>query len=51
MYLLPDLKHKGVKKVIVNQEVIDKGATPDLVYEGEAEAKPKRKTSSKKAAS
>ena len=51
MYLLPDLKHKGLKKVIVNQEVIDKGATPDLVYEGEAEAKPKRKTSSKKAAS
>ena len=51
MYVLPDLKHKGVKKVIVNQEVIDKGATPELVYEGEAEAKPKRKTSSKKAAS
>ena len=51
MYLLPDLKHKGLKKVIVNQEVIDKGATPELVYEGEAEAKPKRKTSSKKAAS
>ena len=42
---------KGLKKVIVNQEVIDKGATPELVYEGEAEAKPKRKTSSKKAAS
>ena len=51
MYVLPDLKHKGLKKVIVNQEVIDKGATPELVYEGEAEAKPKRKTSSKKAAS
>ena len=51
MYVLPDLKHKGVKKVIVNQEVIDKGATPELVYEGEAEAKPKRKTSSKKAVS
>ena len=51
MYVLPDLKHKGLKKVIVNQEVIDKGATPDLVYEGEAEAKPKRKASSKKAAS
>ena len=51
MYLLPDLKHKGLKKVVVNQAVIDEGATPDLVYEGEAEAKPKRKTSSKKAAS
>ena len=51
MYVLPDLKHKGLKKVIVNQEVIDKGVTPELVYEGEAEAKPKRKTSSKKAAS
>ena len=51
MYVLPDLKHQGLKKVIVNQEVIDKGATPELVYEGEAEAKPKRKTSSKKAAS
>ena len=51
MYVLPDLKHKGLKKVIVNQEVIDKGATPELVYEGEAEAQPKRKTSSKKAAS
>ncbi len=51
MYVLPDLKHKGLKKVIVNQEVIDKGATPELVYEGEAEAKPKRKTSSKKATS
>ena len=51
MYLLPDLKHKGLKKVVVNQAVIDEGATPELVYEGEAEAKPKRKTSSKKAAS
>ena len=51
MYLLPDLKHKGLKKVVVNQAVIDEGATPELVYEGEAEAKPKRKASSKKAAS
>lgn len=48
MYQLPDLKQRGLQKVIVTQAVIDEHAEPELVFAEAGDTKPKRARSSKK---